>query len=157
VRNSLGDSTPLNSSESGIGRSPRELRLQTCGHQGSTSGETYDAVHLRSVISERLLKFSRTSSPRSRSTSVIPQNQSLKLRKPICTDPTNRFGWRFRRQAMPPNSSEPIWPKQEPTQSLRYGQLRLHPFWDLVRGDPCLARIVALLAPEDSSPQARRT
>lgn len=36
-----------------------------------------------------------------------------------------------------------------------YGQLKLDPAWDRLRGDPRFAKIVASLAPKDSSPQAR--
>jgi hypothetical protein len=32
---------------------------------------------------------------------------------------------------------------------LSYGQLKLLPFWDLLRGDPSFEKIVASLAPED--------
>ncbi len=32
-----------------------------------------------------------------------------------------------------------------------YGQLRLHPFWDSLRGDPRFERIVASLAPPVAS------
>jgi tetratricopeptide (TPR) repeat protein len=32
--------------------------------------------------------------------------------------------------------------------SLRYGELKLLPFWDPLRGDPCFERIVASLAPK---------
>jgi TolB-like protein len=35
--------------------------------------------------------------------------------------------------------------------SLSYGQLKLHPFWDLLRGDPRFERIVASLAPKDAA------
>jgi hypothetical protein len=31
---------------------------------------------------------------------------------------------------------------------LSYGQLRLHPYWDLLRGDPRFDKIVASLAPK---------
>ena len=31
---------------------------------------------------------------------------------------------------------------------LRYGQLRLYPFWDPLRGDPRFEKIVASLAPK---------
>jgi hypothetical protein len=33
---------------------------------------------------------------------------------------------------------------------LSYGNLRLHPYWDLLRGDPRFEKIVAALAPKDS-------
>ena len=33
-------------------------------------------------------------------------------------------------------------------QSLSYGQLRLHPYWDPLRGDPGFEKIVASLAPK---------
>ena len=33
-----------------------------------------------------------------------------------------------------------------------YGQLRLDPEWDLLRGDPCFEQIVASLAPKKASP-----
>ncbi len=36
-----------------------------------------------------------------------------------------------------------------------YGELRLDPEWDSLRGDPRFEKIVASLAPKDSSPQAR--
>jgi TolB-like protein/Tfp pilus assembly protein PilF len=36
-----------------------------------------------------------------------------------------------------------------------YGQLRLDPEWDSLRGDPRFEKIVASLAPKDSSPQAK--
>jgi serine/threonine-protein kinase len=39
--------------------------------------------------------------------------------------------------------------------NLSYGELRLHPIWDPLRGDPRFEKIVASLAPKDSSPQAR--
>jgi hypothetical protein len=32
---------------------------------------------------------------------------------------------------------------------LSYGRLRLHPFWDSLRGDPRFEKIVATLAPKD--------
>jgi len=32
---------------------------------------------------------------------------------------------------------------------LGYGQLKLLPFWDPLRGDPCFEKIVASLAPKD--------
>ena len=32
---------------------------------------------------------------------------------------------------------------------LGYGQLRLHPYWDPLRGDPRFEKIVASLAPKD--------
>jgi tetratricopeptide (TPR) repeat protein len=32
---------------------------------------------------------------------------------------------------------------------ISYGQLRLHPFWDPLRGDPRFEKIVASLAPKD--------
>ena len=35
---------------------------------------------------------------------------------------------------------------------LSYGQLRLHPFWDSLRGDPGFEKIVASLAPADDKP-----
>jgi serine/threonine-protein kinase len=35
---------------------------------------------------------------------------------------------------------------------LSYGRLRLHPFWDLLRGDPRFEKIVTELAPKDVSP-----
>ena len=34
------------------------------------------------------------------------------------------------------------------TSSLSYGQLKLMPWWDPLRGDPCFERIVASLAPK---------
>ena len=36
--------------------------------------------------------------------------------------------------------------------SLSYGQLKLMPFWDPLRGDPCFDNIVASLAPQNTSP-----
>jgi len=42
-----------------------------------------------------------------------------------------------------------------PPSRLTYGQLKLLPFWDPLRGDPRFEKIVASLAPKDSSPQAR--
>jgi TolB-like protein/Tfp pilus assembly protein PilF len=39
--------------------------------------------------------------------------------------------------------------------TLSYGQLKLLPFWDPLRGDPRFEQIVASLAPKDSSPQTR--
>ena len=33
---------------------------------------------------------------------------------------------------------------------LSYGQLRLHPFWDPLRGDPRFEKIVASLAPNET-------
>ena len=33
---------------------------------------------------------------------------------------------------------------------LSYGQLRLHPFWDPLRGDPRFEKIVASLAPKET-------
>src|SRR5437763_11026357 len=38
---------------------------------------------------------------------------------------------------------------------LSYGLLKLHPYWDSLRGDPRFEKIVASVAPKDSSPQAR--
>ena len=35
---------------------------------------------------------------------------------------------------------------------LSYGQLKLHPFWDPLRGDPRFEKIVASLAPKKGSP-----
>jgi TolB-like protein/class 3 adenylate cyclase/Flp pilus assembly protein TadD len=35
---------------------------------------------------------------------------------------------------------------------LSYGELRLHPYWDPLRGDPRFDKIVASLAPKDASP-----
>jgi cell wall assembly regulator SMI1 len=34
--------------------------------------------------------------------------------------------------------------------SLSYGQLKLHPFWDPLRGDPRFNKIAAALAPKES-------
>jgi hypothetical protein len=34
--------------------------------------------------------------------------------------------------------------------SLSYGQLKLLPFWDPLRGDPCFENIVATLAPTNN-------
>jgi len=40
---------------------------------------------------------------------------------------------------------------------LNYGLLKLHPFWDPLRGDPRFEKIVASLAPKDTTPtDARR-
>ena len=36
-----------------------------------------------------------------------------------------------------------------------YGELKLYPQWDSLRGDPRFEKIVASLAPKESSPQAR--
>src|SRR5213595_2036689 len=33
---------------------------------------------------------------------------------------------------------------------LSYGQLKLHPIWDPLRGDPCFEKIVASVAPKDA-------
>jgi len=38
---------------------------------------------------------------------------------------------------------------------LSYGLLKLHPYWDPLRGDPRFEKIVASVAPKGSSPQAR--
>ena len=38
---------------------------------------------------------------------------------------------------------------------LSYGLLKLHPYWDPLRGNPRFEKIVASVAPKDSSPQAR--
>ena len=35
-----------------------------------------------------------------------------------------------------------------PPSRLTYGQLKLLPFWDCLRGDPCFEKIVASLAPK---------
>ena len=35
-----------------------------------------------------------------------------------------------------------------PPSPISYGQLKLLPFWDPLRGDPCFEKIVASLAPE---------
>jgi len=32
--------------------------------------------------------------------------------------------------------------------AVSYGALKLHPFWDPLRGDPCFEQIVASLAPK---------
>ena len=37
-----------------------------------------------------------------------------------------------------------------------YGQLRLHPFWDSLRGDPRFEQIVASLAPKEDNVENRR-
>ncbi len=34
-------------------------------------------------------------------------------------------------------------------QRVNYGQLKLHPFWDPLRGDPRFDKIVASLAPKE--------
>jgi hypothetical protein len=34
--------------------------------------------------------------------------------------------------------------------SVSYGELRLHPYWDPLRGDPCFEKIVAGLAPKNA-------
>jgi serine/threonine-protein kinase len=39
--------------------------------------------------------------------------------------------------------------------SLSYGDLKLHPFWDPLRGDPCFEKIVASLAPKETAPNSR--
>jgi TolB-like protein/Tfp pilus assembly protein PilF len=39
-----------------------------------------------------------------------------------------------------------------PPSNLSYGQLKLLPFWDSLRGDPCFDKIVASLAPQNTSP-----
>jgi serine/threonine-protein kinase len=39
-----------------------------------------------------------------------------------------------------------------PPSRLTYGQLKLLPFWDPLRGDPCFERIVASLAPKGNQP-----
>jgi tetratricopeptide (TPR) repeat protein len=38
---------------------------------------------------------------------------------------------------------------------LSYGQLKLMPFWDPLRGDPRFEKIVASLAPKDAAPPAK--
>jgi len=35
--------------------------------------------------------------------------------------------------------------------SLSYGLLKLHPYWDSLRGDPRFEKIVASLAPKEAS------
>jgi tetratricopeptide (TPR) repeat protein len=44
-----------------------------------------------------------------------------------------------------------------PPSTISYGQLKLLPFWDPLRGDPCFEKIVASLAPKETgSPDALR-
>jgi hypothetical protein len=38
---------------------------------------------------------------------------------------------------------------------VEYGQLKLHPKWDSIRGDPRFEKIVASLAPKEASPQPK--
>jgi hypothetical protein len=38
---------------------------------------------------------------------------------------------------------------------LSYGQLKLHPFWDPLRGDQRFEKIVASLAPKETAPNNR--
>jgi len=37
-----------------------------------------------------------------------------------------------------------------PPSPITYGQLKLLPFWDPLRGDPCFEKIVASLAPKET-------
>ena len=39
--------------------------------------------------------------------------------------------------------------------ALSYGMLKLHPFWDPLRGDPRFEKIVASFAPKDSASTAK--
>jgi hypothetical protein len=39
--------------------------------------------------------------------------------------------------------------------TLSYGQLKLLPFWDPLRKDPCFEKIVASLAPKETAPTPR--
>jgi hypothetical protein len=39
--------------------------------------------------------------------------------------------------------------------ALSYGALKLHPFWDPLRGDPRFEKIVASLAPKESAAAAK--
>jgi hypothetical protein len=39
---------------------------------------------------------------------------------------------------------------------LSYGELRLHPYWDPLRGDPRFEKIVASLAPKEAAPNTNR-
>ena len=39
--------------------------------------------------------------------------------------------------------------------ALSYGMLKLHPFWDPLRGDPRFEKIVASLAPKESAGTAK--
>jgi TolB-like protein/Tfp pilus assembly protein PilF len=43
-----------------------------------------------------------------------------------------------------------------PVASLSYGSLKLHPFWDPLRGDPRFEKIVASLAPKETAPTDTR-
>jgi TolB-like protein/Flp pilus assembly protein TadD/tRNA A-37 threonylcarbamoyl transferase component Bud32 len=42
-----------------------------------------------------------------------------------------------------------------PPSTVSYGQLKLLPFWDPLRKDPCFEKIVALLAPKETAPTRR--
>jgi hypothetical protein len=41
--------------------------------------------------------------------------------------------------------------------TLSYGQLKLLPFWDPLRKDPCFEKIVAAIAPKETAPTPRPT
>jgi hypothetical protein len=43
-----------------------------------------------------------------------------------------------------------------PPSTVSYGQLKLLPFWDPLRKDPCFEKIVASLAPKEAAPTTRR-
>jgi serine/threonine-protein kinase len=40
-----------------------------------------------------------------------------------------------------------------PPRTVTYGQLKLLPFWDPLRGDPCFEKLVASLAPKKANPE----
>jgi serine/threonine protein kinase/tetratricopeptide (TPR) repeat protein len=44
-----------------------------------------------------------------------------------------------------------------PPSTVSYGQLKLLPFWDPLRNDPCFEKIVASLAPKETVPPKRQT
>ncbi len=41
-----------------------------------------------------------------------------------------------------------------PPRTVTYGQLKLLPFWDPLRGDPCFEKLVASLAPKRTNPES---
>ena len=41
-----------------------------------------------------------------------------------------------------------------PPRVVTYGQLKLLPFWDPLRGDPCFEKLVASLAPKKTKPES---
>jgi hypothetical protein len=43
-----------------------------------------------------------------------------------------------------------------PPSTISYGQLKLAPFWEPLRGDPCFEKIVASLAPTTANSTATR-